>query len=858
MFNGFPTYAYDEAQDGYVWQSSSRMQAIDTTDPANPAIIGDHEVPGDISDSRMVGDVLYLVTYENGWCWGCDSMPSTQVTSYDVSDPTTFDQVDQLRFTSEDPGWSKRSVAVTSERMYVAGRDWGDAPDIIQVVDISDAGGDLVLGAEVEIAGVIESRWQMDEYDGVLRVISQEGAWGSSTPPRLETFRIESAQTVTPLAQLDLVLPRPEDLRSVRFDGDRAYAITFERVDPLFTFDLSDPEAPRQVGELEIPGWVYHMEPRGDRIYGLGFDDVDGGALHVSLFDVSDLENPTQLDRVNFGGDWAHFSEDQDRIHKAFNLMLDQGLIAVPYAGWSNEGCGGRYESGIQLIDIDVETDDLVLRGVAPQIGQARRALLHRGYLFGVSDNAVQVFDIQDRGAPNPVAQLDVARNVQQVRVLDDVVLRFGNDWWTDRSLIDFTALDDADSAEPMGELDLSDAVEDEVPSCDGWWGRSGYWGSEVFVQGDFAYVPRHAYTHDVDGRYTQTLTFYVIDLSDRSAPRLAGTFEAAPTDQDEWLSNIVQTESALLVGRQTYSRTDGGSQYHYDVYDLRDPEAPTFTTRFEVPSSAASYGWGVGPIGCGMYAPWGWMGDVGGAIVAGDLVVSQHAKNLEDGTGRVRYYLDRLDVSDPEAPEMLPSVNIPGRVAHMNARGNRLVTLDYTYEARAATSWEDCAGDASYSTFDSEARECRLYRRRLNVLRVSNDSATLIDRVVLDGERISTYVAMSDERIFVLTREAGESYGPSNTEVETLMLADDGKIDRLTPVPVETNRSWWYGGITARGTRAFLSEAGTIHAIDTTDPDAPVVETHEMPGWSCQSLEVSGDSAYCAMGQQGVLTIPL
>src|SRR5690606_33601846 len=57
------------------------------------------------------------------------------------------------------------------------------------------------------------------------------------------------------------------------------------------------------------------------------------GAITVSLFDVSELTAPTMLDRVNFGGDWASLAEGQDRIHKAFNVLEDQNLILVPFAG---------------------------------------------------------------------------------------------------------------------------------------------------------------------------------------------------------------------------------------------------------------------------------------------------------------------------------------------------------------------------------------------------------------------------------------------------------------------------------------------------------------------------------------------
>jgi hypothetical protein len=250
---------------------------------------------------------------------------------------------------------------------------------------------------------------------------------------------------IEPLASLEVKLPRPEVLQSVRFDGERAYAITFERTDPLFTFDLSDPAEPKQLGELEIPGWVYHMEPRGDRLYAIGFDqEASQGSLHVSLFDVSNLNKPMMLDRVAFGGDWGYFGEDQDRVHKAFRLLDEHGLIVVPFSGWDydDRACNGSYQSGIQLVDFT--RNDLKLRGVAPQIGEARRALIHRDHLFGIGDDAVQTFDIRDRDQPKPVDTLETARVISSVRVLGDKVLRFGNDWWTERAALDVTHVDAA------------------------------------------------------------------------------------------------------------------------------------------------------------------------------------------------------------------------------------------------------------------------------------------------------------------------------------------------------------------------------------------------------------------------------
>lgn len=129
--------------------------------------------------------------------------------------------------------------------------------------------------------------------------------------------------------------------------GPRAYAITYNQTDPLFVLDLSDPAYPEQRGELHMPGFMFHLEPHGDRLLGLGVDRNDAqGSLNVSLFDVSDPDDPIMLKRVAFatpriGEDYqilnSELSEDQDRIQKAFRV-LPQGRGPISSAMRSRFG----------------------------------------------------------------------------------------------------------------------------------------------------------------------------------------------------------------------------------------------------------------------------------------------------------------------------------------------------------------------------------------------------------------------------------------------------------------------------------------------------------------------------------------
>ncbi len=888
MFNGWYSYQCDTSG-ACSWQTESRVQAIDTRDPSNIRLLADLEVPGYIADSRRVGDVMYLVTEQYGYCWGCDAEANTTITSFDVSNPAAFTQQDQLRLASPDNTYGGgRSISVTDQRVYIGGWEYDQngqlLPGSIRVVDISDAAGALEQGTTVAVAGPIQSRWQMDEYDGVFRVITQPGGWGTDLPPVVQTFNVESSNEIAAAGSLTIRLPRAREvLQSVRFDGTRAYAITAEQQDPLFTFDLSDPATPRQLGELEMPGFVYHMEPRGNRMFALGFDSANpAGSLNVSLFDVENLAEPVLLSRVAFGGDWGSFAEGQNQIHKAFSILPDQGLILVPFSGgnYDETTCEYDYGSGIQLVDFTDTT--LTRRGIAPQVGSARRALMHRDHLFGVGDNAVQTFDIQNRDAPVETGQLDVARNVSTVRVLGEHLMRFGSDWSTNQTILDMTPVAKAGEAEPEAEIDLSALFGEDAWSCGG--GTS--WSGQVFTHGDYAYVPRYSYSYGTQGNdYEQRLTFYVVDLSDRSAPRAVGSFAVDPGRGETYLTNILQTDDTLLVGRsQGYYNYDYVSgavtsrpRYFYDVIELGNPSAPTVASRFEVPAQVAGGGWGwFGVTGCSMDMGWGWYGGGGDtALTDGNLVVSQHSEPVDGDPRQVKYYLDRIDVSDPYAPVMLPAINIPGTAIHFNADTNELVTLDYQETLERATSWEDCAARGAGGWYEQNPSQCHVNRRSINSLLIEGERAVRQSQLLLDRTRRAGNIAVSASRIFYTTSDfpsyAGrpaldvkENGTPAPVAMSPVLLEslrlENGQLSRLPTRELRQlpSNQYYYSNLYARDERVFEIFDNRVTVVDTLNPNAPSTLTRELPGWGCQSLEVSGDTAYCASGQRGVEVIDL
>jgi hypothetical protein len=395
--------------------------------------------------------VLYLATFENVSCYGCQTdAPRTTVTSFDIADPLAPKQIDQIAFAGSAETY-KRSVIATKERFYVGGANAkGTASDEgqIDVLDITDPTGHMTKGAHVTVPGPIQSRWQMDEFQGYLRVVSQVGVLTSTNGtkyPDIDTFRIDSSTSLVRVGHTSMDLPRQEALKTVRFDGARAFAITFAETDPLFTIDLSNPAAPAQKGELVIPGWVYHLEPRGNRLIGLGLNRRDAsGNLNVSLFDVSDLSNPKMLQRVSFGPNYSYsdqqitqgvMAEDQDRIQKAFRIYSD-GLIAVPFSGGQLGDACQTNASGIQLLSWTTSSLDKLAN--VPMTGNPRRSVRRdsdlMSELIAVSDSNVRAFRIDNKYAPTQTADVVIGKCVPKQLSPQNggpVAMPTGGDSWT-------------------------------------------------------------------------------------------------------------------------------------------------------------------------------------------------------------------------------------------------------------------------------------------------------------------------------------------------------------------------------------------------------------------------------------------
>ena len=127
-------------------------------------------------------------------------------------------------------------------------------------------------------------------------------------------------------------LGKGERVYSVRFVGDTGYVVTFRQIDPLYTLDLSQPERPRVLGELKIPGYSAYLHPIGeDLLLGVGQDaDEDGRAARNAALDLRRLR-PAQADAAAHASISASGWSEAEHDHHAFLFWPRTGLVMIPF-----------------------------------------------------------------------------------------------------------------------------------------------------------------------------------------------------------------------------------------------------------------------------------------------------------------------------------------------------------------------------------------------------------------------------------------------------------------------------------------------------------------------------------------------
>ena len=372
---------------------------------------GDETATGDMLDWSDV----YRPTNPNGY-------GITGVVTLDVDDPeagfqavavvadagTVYASTESLYITDTDYSWD-----FTSERTTTA----------IHKLDLT--GDEVVYVASGSVKGRLLNQFSLSEYQDHLRVATTSEDQPDAPPnPLQDMFAPDiwipptlsnnvyvlgvSDGDLTVTGKIEDIAPG-EEIYSARFLGTRGFLVTFVRVDPLFTLDLSDPAAPKIVGELKIPGYSDYIHPFGENhLLTIGKDaDEESGlyqGVQLSVFDVTDFANPTLLHKQLIGTRGT----DSEALynHKAFTYFAPKDLLAIPISLYEGGGqtpwdYGAYTFAGLYVYEVTVE-GGFNLRGRMSTRSQANGdwwgPTFTRGIVVG--DSIYAVTDESVRGAP--------------------------------------------------------------------------------------------------------------------------------------------------------------------------------------------------------------------------------------------------------------------------------------------------------------------------------------------------------------------------------------------------------------------------------------------------------------------------
>lgn len=205
--------------------------------------------------------------------------------------------------------------------------------------------GELSYQTKGSADGRLLNQFSLDEYEGNLRVATTVDLWMNSGRKTYNNVYVLDED-------MDLIgkvenIAKDEQIYSTRFMGDKLYMVTFRQVDPFFVIDLSDPKNPEMLGKLKIPGYSSYLHPYNeDFIIGVGkqteINDWGGATIKgvkISLFDVSDFENPKEVDTFEMGMQGTDSPILYD--HKAFLLFDD--VLVIPISEITQRETRGQY-----------------------------------------------------------------------------------------------------------------------------------------------------------------------------------------------------------------------------------------------------------------------------------------------------------------------------------------------------------------------------------------------------------------------------------------------------------------------------------------------------------------------------------
>lgn len=841
---------FGKMEDGAPFHGSI-VRTLDARDPAHITLKGEARIGGFVRDVRVVGDVMYAVSEDYGYSYGWyndavsgSSQPKVVIAAVNIAGGAT--QTGQLEYS----GYS--GIFNVSEHAILLAKSVQTSATKTELVyiDISDPAGAIHERGKIQVPGRVQGygadngRFNLDFYQNrYARLVgcSAEYCGGGGTAAGYVLQTVDFADPSAPQLVSTYDIDATGWSVAARFDGTRLYLSPSDGYyggvgnngTPLYVVDLSDPLHPKDGGQATIDGNVWMFMPMGDKVFALGsdYDGVDyGNAVTVHYVDVSGA--PNVLGTAAFGEGWTW--TPAAGTFKAFTLNQTESMVVLPFSGWSYEG--QTYNNGLQLIEFTASS--ISTKGAAKTKGWVSRGVFAKGRLLAMSDTALSVVDYANKDAPTVVKELVLARNVIDTVPLGDRVALLSTDWWgndlssTELRVLPKSNVEELSSLEALGSLSIEGT------------------NARLFRNGDFAYVVTYVQKEIPcdTGRggtdapsstymprcYSWTQKVTVVDLSG-SAPTKRGAVDLPDFGVWYWYwgfygcywydwyggNDIVQVNGDALAVRRwlpDYSNKGYDTAKHaLFVIDLSDPDAPSVGNTVVTKDTTA---W------------WGNLRDVEGQLYASSWEWYTTRTYNNQTRWYVRYFLNKIDISDRAHPKVSQSINVPGILVGGSSKDSSLLyTMDYR--------WEDSG-----------------VVNELAVVRLQGDHAKLVSTKLLDGASGTVFVR--DEHAYM----SAQDYGWQTKSAPSVRLYDVDLSDP-TSITVHTSgaKNGWGWLLGVEGDRAIVTSGWGQEGVDLyrlSDEGPAFEQTVRTRGWWTSSLHRDGDALYLSSGYWGAELIGL
>ena len=388
------------------------VKVYDISDRSNPVLARNFSISGNYFDSRMINEYVYLIVSQPAYLLydtlvlpktystdGMEEMNVSQIYYANVSDNSyAFTTVAAINVQNDAQETTHETFLLgATSCMYVSLNN-------IYITFWTQGGETLIYRIRIEnemikseasgkVPGSILNQFSMDEYNSYFRLATTAWTDGAS---QNNVYVLD--MNLTMVGKLENIAPG-ETIYSVRFMGDRGYIVTFRQVDPFFAIDLQNPYNPKVLGVLKIPGYSSYLHPYDEsHIIGIG---KDGSAVKISLFDVSNVTDPKEIDNYQVSGRWSDSPVLSD--HKALLFNSSKNLLVMPiitsdYSIWQ-----GAYvfkvtiQEGIALRGQITHTENTADLGYYyyPQPYYVKRSLYIENVLYTISDKKVMMNNLE-------------------------------------------------------------------------------------------------------------------------------------------------------------------------------------------------------------------------------------------------------------------------------------------------------------------------------------------------------------------------------------------------------------------------------------------------------------------------------